>query len=206
MKKLIVATAAIALAVASQAAVVDWGYTITGDKTVSSETEGKASDYAKNYVAYLFAADALEDWSKLKQSDLSSATDSSAVKYQTYTKRGGATYATADGNGTVGAARSLDVGSAASFTGKIVVVDTVNNTYNASDIIIASRDETSGAGTEGIKSVAQATFAGLTFGQFYGGDTPTPPDPPGPGPIPEPTSGLLLLVGGAMLALRRKQK
>ena len=35
---------------------------------------------------------------------------------------------------------------------------------------------------------------------------PTPPDPPGPGPIPEPTSGLLLLVGGAMLALRRKQK
>ena len=34
----------------------------------------------------------------------------------------------------------------------------------------------------------------------------TPPTPPGPGPIPEPTSGLLLLVGGAMLALRRKQK
>ena len=29
--------------------------------------------------------------------------------------------------------------------------------------------------------------------------------PPGPGGIPEPTSGLLLLVGGAMLALRRKR-
>ena len=29
---------------------------------------------------------------------------------------------------------------------------------------------------------------------------------PGPDPTPEPTSGLLLLVGGAMLALRRKQK
>ena len=28
----------------------------------------------------------------------------------------------------------------------------------------------------------------------------------GGGDIPEPTSGLLLLVGGAMLALRRKQK
>ena len=39
--------------------------------------------------------------------------------------------------------------------------------------------------------------------QPFGGSTPTPP---GPGPIPEPTSGLLLLVGGAMLALRRKQK
>ena len=32
--------------------------------------------------------------------------------------------------------------------------------------------------------------------------TPTPD----PDPLPEPTSGLLLLVGGAMLALRRKQK
>ena len=32
----------------------------------------------------------------------------------------------------------------------------------------------------------------------------TPPGP-GPEPIPEPTSGLLLLVGGAMLALRRKR-
>ena len=37
------------------------------------------------------------------------------------------------------------------------------------------------------------------------GSTPTPPTP-GPSGIPEPTSGLLLLVGGAMLALRRKQK
>ena len=32
--------------------------------------------------------------------------------------------------------------------------------------------------------------------------TPTPPS----GGVPEPTSGLLLLIGGAMLALRRKQK
>ena len=31
---------------------------------------------------------------------------------------------------------------------------------------------------------------------------PTPPTPPTPG-VPEPTSGLLLVVGGAMLALRR---
>lgn len=30
--------------------------------------------------------------------------------------------------------------------------------------------------------------------------------PPGPDPVPEPTSGLLLVLGGAALALRRKQK
>ena len=40
---------------------------------------------------------------------------------------------------------------------------------------------------------------------YVAASTPTPPTP-GPDPLPEPTSGLLLLVGGAMLALRRKQK
>ena len=50
---------------------------------------------------------------------------------------------------------------------------------------------------------AQAiAFSSAGNGTFKAGSTPTP----GPGPIPEPTSGLLLLVGGAMLALRRKQK
>ena len=44
-----------------------------------------------------------------------------------------------------------------------------------------------------------ATSSGWTS---ISGSTPTP----GPSGIPEPTSGLLLLVGGAMLALRRKQK
>ena len=37
---------------------------------------------------------------------------------------------------------------------------------------------------------------------ILGGSTPPVP---GPGGIPEPTSGLLLLVGGAMLALRRRR-
>ena len=49
---------------------------------------------------------------------------------------------------------------------------------------------------------APGTFASTlatagTTGTMSGGDAPG---------VPEPTSGLLLLVGGAMLALRRKQK
>ena len=204
MKKLIVATVATVLAVASQANVIDWGYKITGDKTVDSEAAAQASDYAKNYVAYLFAADAVEDWSKFTQGDLSKAKDSSAIQFQTYGgTRTGALYATANAGGVVGAARAVDVGNADSYAAKIIVVDTVNNTYNATDATIASRSETAGAGVAGVQSVAQTAFAGKTFGEFYSGGTPTPP---GPGPIPEPTSGLLLLVGGAMLALRRKQK
>ena len=49
-------------------------------------------------------------------------------------------------------------------------------------------------------TIAQASLA--NSGTVIGKSGPTPP---GPEPIPEPTSGLLLLVGGAMLALRRKR-
>ena len=191
MKKLIVAAAAIVLAVASQAAVVDWGYTITGDKTVSSIAAAQASDYAKNYVAYLFAADAVADFSKLTKEDLSKAKDSAAIQYQTYGSRTGAAYATADSQGNVGAARTFSVGDASAYEGVIVVVDTKNDTYNASSVTITSRSETAGAGTAGIKSMTQANFANQSFGQFSA--------------VPEPTSGLLLLLGMAGLALKRKR-
>ena len=191
MKKLIIAAAAIALTVASQAAVVDWGYTISSDKTVNSVAAAQASAYANNYMVYLFAADAVADWDKLTEADLASAKDSSALKYQSYGSRTGAMYATADDNNVVGNPRSFDVGDAASYVGKIVVVDTVNNTYNASDITIASRSETAGASTEGFKTMTQATFAAQSFGNFA--------------PVPEPTSGLLMLLGVAGLVLRRRR-
>lgn len=43
-------------------------------------------------------------------------------------------------------------------------------------------------------------------GNFSSAPGATPPGPGGSEGIPEPTSGLLLLMGGALLALRRKQK
>ena len=49
-------------------------------------------------------------------------------------------------------------------------------------------------------TLAVAASAFTNTGKFTAGSTPDP------GNVPEPTSGLLLLVGGAMLALRRKQK
>ena len=54
------------------------------------------------------------------------------------------------------------------------------------------------AGDSPINATSQGG-TGLTYTSFSGGSG-------GGGDIPEPTSGLLLLVGGAMLALRRKQK
>ena len=191
MKKLIVAAAAIALAVASQAAVVDWGYKITGDKTVDSVAAAQASAYANNYMVYLFAADAVADWDKLTEADLASAKDSSSLQYLSYGSRTGGNYATANKNGIVDAVRTVDVGDAASYVAKIVVVDTVNNTYVATSKTLTSRDETAGASQADMVSLTQATFAAQSFGGFA--------------PVPEPTSGLLMLLGVAGLALRRRR-
>ena len=52
-------------------------------------------------------------------------------------------------------------------------------------------------------TAARSTFG--NSGTIVAKSTPTPPTP-GPGGIPEPTSGILLLVGGAMLALRRRRR
>ena len=57
-------------------------------------------------------------------------------------------------------------------------------------------------GQTGSNVTANNSAAALSYTSFQGGSTPTPD----PSDLPEPTSGLLLLVGGAMLALRRKQK
>jgi len=190
MKKMMIAAAALMVAVVSQAAVVDWGYKITADKTVASVAEAQASAYAKNYVVYLFAADAVADWKKVTKADFDSAMDSSAIQYQSWTSRAGATYATANALGEVGTARAVDVGDAASLVAKIVILDTVNNKYVATDATIASRSETAGAGTEGVQSFTQAAFAGQSWTAVA---------------VPEPTSGLLMLVGLAGLALRRRR-
>ena len=73
-----------------------------------------------------------------------------------------------------------------------------DNVYQSSaitiDTIAAIGSTEAAFGTQ--KSATQAASAWKTVG---GGSS-------GGGDVPEPTSGLLLLVGGAMLALRRKQK
>ena len=61
-----------------------------------------------------------------------------------------------------------------------------------------------GTGSYTLESDMNAT-PGLSMGSWTQ-IASTTPTPPGPGPVPEPTSGLLLLVGAGMLALRRKQK
>ena len=99
------------------------------------------------------------------------------------TKRGVTTWSAA-GTATTTAA----VGD--SVTGYLVVLDSSSETY-----ALLSKD------TPVSEALGKAVF---NFGSGAG-TLPSTPTGHG-GDVPEPTSGLLLLVGGAMLALRRKQK
>lgn len=55
-------------------------------------------------------------------------------------------------------------------------------------------------------STAKATFAAMNVSEIVNNTANWKSYGGGGGDVPEPTSGLLLLIGGAMLALRRKQK
>ena len=70
----------------------------------------------------------------------------------------------------------------------------VTSVANMTASVYDPSNQESSSGQNTSLSSASITSSGNSFG---GG---------GQGAIPEPTSGLLLLVGGAMLALRRKQK
>ena len=70
------------------------------------------------------------------------------------------------------------------------------------------------AAQESASGSASYTGSGLAYKDFGGGSDnppgPGPDNPPTPGPgdggdVPEPTSGLLLMIGGAALALRRRR-
>ena len=60
-------------------------------------------------------------------------------------------------------------------------------------------------GTQVYNDVDTATAASAFGSEYTAFTSPEPPPGPGPDPTPEPTSGLLMLVGLAGLALRRKQ-
>lgn len=62
--------------------------------------------------------------------------------------------------------------------------------------VYSPADQESSPGTNTSLSNSSIASSGNSWGGGGGGEDP----------VPEPTSGLLLLVGGAMLALRRKQK
>jgi len=184
MKKVMFAFAAALLAFGAQAAAVNWTasnvYAGDGTSTKGSGYVGYlflASDYAAADVA---AAIDAGNWDTVSGKALAQQYTTSAGKYT-----GPTTSATAVNDALGG---TLQTGYAVIFNA--ASVDAATKYY-----VTATKDMTiNGVGTTVFAFGSQAASQTASWGTVPSSGTP------------EPTSALLLLVGGAMLALRRKQK
>ena len=180
MKKLIIALAAITLGVAANAATVGWSLA-TG-----------ASTYG-NYAYQFFVigqngADSIATITALL--DAGTSTD-------TYAFGSGLTSATA-GAGTVAAGasgKSLDAGTYTSF---FVLFDSDAPSVGDKYVVVS--------GAANLTKTISATTATVTFASGNANSIVSNADNwKSYGAVPEPTSGLLMLLGVAGLALRRRR-
>ena len=193
--------AAVAAVGAASAATVDWNYEITG------AAGGSATEFT-GYTAYLVDATYYEGLSEVTADSITGSGNylQSASLAQTGSSGKGSSKKYVFSTGAKEYANSSLV-EGDSYSYYLVLVDAAGENYYAQAYNYAARGATSTPTVDAITtSVAgSAVSSGMTA--WSSGGTPDPGPGPGPGPnIPEPTSGLLLLVGGAMLALRRKQK
>ena len=188
MKKIMFTLAAVACAATMQAAQFEWGFSNVRDGW-------EAGNNKIDGTAYLFLVGANGATEAAVASAISSAKDATSLG----TTLGGMSIDTQAVSGGAGGGTSAD-GIAATAPANVffAVISDDGHVYQGAATTLTSI-ETLGAteiafGTQ--KSASSAASAWTTLG---GGSS-------GGGDVPEPTSGLLLLVGGAMLALRRKQK
>lgn len=194
MKKIMFMLAAVCAAVAVQAAYVDWQYEGNNAGGDTSWGGTKAGD-ASPYTAYLLTEAAYkglgDTWDQSKLA--AAAVDSSTLIYEKTGKGSKMYYTTHQDGGTTPSVRVVEAASGNYY----VIIG--NGTYFAvatGPASVTAYDDPTAAATGKTPSITLngKDNTALSFNSYPSGDTP------------EPTSGLLLLVGGAMLALRRKQK
>ena len=191
MKKLMIALAAVAMATVASAATVKWnanGISEMGTSTLAG------SSYAAYFVnsATLSRADMLATYydTDKAQLDLSFlATTSAASGYSAPLRDNPSTGA---GTGvTQGGTLTTSAGSSEAWTGYVVIVDATS--YDKANNAFVTSELTKSTGATGQAATLQ--FSSLTGTQtasnWYA--------------VPEPTSGLLMLLGMAGLALRRRR-
>ena len=185
MKKLIVFAACAMLAAVTQAATVGWNL---------AGATAYANDSYQLFVIGQKGATSIATITAL----LDAGTDTSSYAFGS-----GSIAANGSANAAATAANAPQLG-AGTYTAFYVIFDSATPTAGSSNYAVvsgaANLTKTVGASsaTVSFSAGSQATYLNdssnwKSFGPTSGG-------------VPEPTSGLLLLVGAGMLALRRKQK
>ena len=186
MKKLIIASIATVVGLVVNASTVDWSVQITSS----------ATSYASGYTAYLVNATAWDaaTITAATFSDSSIVLDSAVFNSGTG-KGSSKTYTTKDTTGATNArsvnVSSLDAGSNMNVYYVVLNTSADPDTYYKWSDTLTGREE---SGSEALGSnwqIAGSTINAATWTQV--------------GAVPEPTSGLLMLLGMAGLALRRRR-
>jgi hypothetical protein len=180
MKKIMIALAIVAMAAISQAASIKWN-----SGTINNQAGVKANSTTSLVTAYLYNVSA-------DQYATFAGMDAGAIYAEAQKGTYGAAVATkaTSGLGVANITQTVTGGSAetpVTYYGLVLYVDTLSDTEKP--YVIASYNSAT------FQDDGQVSFSNLanTSGEWTEA-------------VPEPTSGLLLLLGVAGLALRRKQK
>ena len=186
MKKIMFTLVAVVCAATMQAAQFEWGFSNVRDgwDAGANKIDG---------TAYLFLVGANGATEAAVASAISSATDATSLG----TTLGGMAIDTQAMSAGAGGGTSPDgITATAPANLFFAVISDDGHVYQGAATTLSSI-ETLGATEVAFGTQKSASSAASAWSTVGGGGTD---------PLPEPTSGLLLLVGGAVLALRRKQK
>ena len=186
MKKMLVAAFALGFAVCAQAVVCNWG---SQGIQIDGDFDSGEGNYANNFLVYLVSADSYTQSAVI--TGAKNATDLSA--YLSSVATGSATTA-ADGSFVA----NFDLGDKTAYNAFLVILDAktvadaeymfVSDTYAATVGTVQGSFDYDG---EAWVNALDYTTAGKDGSNWQA--------------VPEPTSGLLLLIGVAGLALKRKR-
>ena len=180
MKKILIAACAVALATIAQAASVDWS--VAGKTFTPSGDDPATNGRAKYYLVYAFSA---ADYTTVTTA-LSSGKVSDAIAKSVSSGRTTSTGATSGSiTGVTGSTYDMFLVAFDTYSASDAEIGTAKN-YLVSATLTASTYEPPATGTP-------LAYSSTNWGSASWAA------------VPEPTSGLLLLLGMAGLALKRKR-